>query len=101
MTPPHTFPPAENIPYRFAPLGVRESLLLLRVVALPVPSAIPTFTAVLLFCVTQTLTKYGTNMSTVPMIANTIVLTTKYGKIMSVSPQINGTTALCFLPYRK
>jgi len=53
------------------------------------------------FCRTQILTKYGTNMSTVPMTANAIVLATKYGNIMSVSPQNSGTTGFCFLPYMK
>jgi len=54
-----------------------------------------------MFCAAYSLTKYGTNMSTVPMMANTIVLATKYGKIMSVTPHTSGTTALCFLPYMK
>ena len=49
----------------------------------------------------QILTKYGMNMSAVPMTANAIVLATKYGNIIRINPHTSGTTAFCFLPYMK
>lgn len=49
----------------------------------------------------QNLTKYGMATSAIPIATSRRVFATKYGNIMRASPQTSGTTARCFLPYRK